>query len=86
MASFNINEKFDACICMANSLEILIKNEQFISHFRECKSSPWSGDFHTWTHCKRKRCLQDNFAQSKLKHTIKNVFQTVLTGFIFIFC
>ena len=34
MASFNINEKFDACICMANSLEILIKNEQFISHFK----------------------------------------------------
>jgi len=33
MVSFNIPQKFDACICMVNSLEILTKNEQFISHF-----------------------------------------------------
>lgn len=33
MANFKLPEKFDACICMVNSLEILSKNEQFISHF-----------------------------------------------------
>lgn len=33
MANFNLNKKFDACICMVNSLEILNENNQFISHF-----------------------------------------------------
>ncbi len=33
MAEFILNQKFDSCICMINSLEILIKNKEFISHF-----------------------------------------------------
>ncbi len=33
MSSFTLPRKFDSCICMLNSLEILIKNKQFISHF-----------------------------------------------------
>lgn len=33
MASFSIPSKFDSCICMVNSLEILTKNKQFTSHF-----------------------------------------------------
>ncbi len=33
MSSFTLPRKFDICICMLNSLEILTENEQFISHF-----------------------------------------------------
>lgn len=33
MSNFKISKKFDACICMVNSLEILTKTEQFILHF-----------------------------------------------------
>lgn len=34
MANFKLPIKFDACICMNNTLEILINNNQFISHFK----------------------------------------------------
>lgn len=33
MASFRLDKKFDACICMVNSLEILNKDTEFISNF-----------------------------------------------------
>lgn len=33
MSDFKLPLKFDACICMVNSLGILTKNEQLISHF-----------------------------------------------------
>ncbi len=34
MSSFKIAKKFDACICMVNSLEILTTNNQIESHFK----------------------------------------------------
>lgn len=33
MSDFKLPLKFDACVCMVNSLEILTRNEQLISHF-----------------------------------------------------
>lgn len=34
MTNININKKYDACICMVNSIQILLTNKDLVNHFR----------------------------------------------------